>query len=79
MGRLSCPVNSLKRLTEPEGDEVTRLVNMSVLKEITSQLEIDDAKLLRTRFVHDWRYREKAWKPISAGVQTASDLEPQQV
>ena len=45
-----------------EGDEVTRLVNMSVLKEITSQLEIDDAKLLRTRFVHDWRYREKAWK-----------------
>ena len=78
MGRLSCPVNSsVDRAAE--GDEVTRLVNMSVLKEITSQLEIDDAKLLRTRFVHDWRYREKAWKPISAGVQTASDLEPQQV
>ena len=61
MGRLSCPVNSsVDRAAE--GDEVTRLVNMSVLKEITSQLEIDDAKLLRTRFVHDWRYREKAWK-----------------
>ncbi|CAE7362239.1 unnamed protein product [Symbiodinium sp. CCMP2456] len=49
---------------DAELEEVTRLVSMGVLKEAVdpSQLVVDDAKLLRTRFVHDWRYRDKVWK-----------------
>ena len=43
-----------------EDAEVIRLEHMKVL-EAVSDLP-SGAKLLRARFVHDWRFRDKAWK-----------------
>ena len=43
-----------------ELEEVTRLESMNVLVEVSDLPH--GARLLRTRFVKDWRFREKVWK-----------------
>ena len=55
------PPDQLEAVDEAaEGEEVTRLVGMKVLVEKNNPPP--GAKLLHTRFVKDWRFREKAWK-----------------
>ena len=43
-----------------ESEEVDRLETMKVLESVSNLPQ--RAKLLHTRFVHDWRFRDKTWK-----------------
>ena len=60
MDLLTC-LDQLKMVDfSAESEEVDRLETMKVLESVSNLPQ--GAKLLHTRFVHDWRFREKTWK-----------------